>query len=757
MCMTKRIFIMEQTQSKMANGRPGRSLRWFLGLLLTLLISQSAFSQTKTIVDNAFFKAKKFQVLDLDGDKDIDIVGACNDSTASPNYVIWWRQNSNGTFTRFNVSTTFTGARSAIAVDIAGDSRREIVASSVAATPLNITRWSANNTPPAGSWSPTALGSNPDSTYSVFPIDIDGDSDIDILFSSFGSGAFNTGEIAYYRNDGSGSFSRHSVDVNISGPGDAVAGDLDGDGDIDVVSTSFFDNQVAYYDNNGSESFTKTVLTSSFGGVNVADICDLDGDGDLDIIAGAYNDGDISWWENTSSGGTISFATEDELRTGFARVRSVSGVDIDGDTDIDIIATSETRNEIILLTNDGSVNFTETSVVDTFNFAYFATAADMDGDGDGDVIGSGQQENQIAFWESSYEESQTILAGDAAATNFYSGDVSIDFSAGTLGDVTVFYNANAVPDRNSLDTGIDHVAEKGFYTITTTKTGYTASADFYYGAANVAEWSAITDENDLVICLWDATNNEWVSAGTSQTVNTASDFVTVNGITADFARYSCWTLGSTTTDNPLPVSLLAFAAENRDEGVIVHWTTASEINNVGFEVWRSSDAAGPWELQANYLTDEGLLGAGNSNAIIDYSYLDEDVQDGNRYFYQLVDVDVNNLRTVHGPIEIFYENTVIADGFILRQNYPNPFNGVTRIPLVTAATPDGRNSTGFLAIYDMLGREIKRFDLDLAANSSYEIQWDGRNAFGQQVASGQYIYQVVLDGTTRSRKLQYVR
>ena len=61
--------------------------------------------------------------------------------------------------------------------------------------------------------------------------------------------------------------------------------DLDGDGDIDVLSASNNDNKIAWYENNGFESFTPHTITTNAMLASSAYAIDLDGDGDIDVLS----------------------------------------------------------------------------------------------------------------------------------------------------------------------------------------------------------------------------------------------------------------------------------------------------------------------------------------------------------------------------------------------------------------------------------------------------------------------------------------
>jgi hypothetical protein len=397
-------------------------------------------------------------------------------------------------------------------------------------------------------------------------------------------------------------------------------------------------------------------------------------------------------------------------------------------------------------------NFTQDTITNNFTYAYYANPVDLDGDGDMDILASAQDAWEIVIWENNQDEARNVASGDADTTRFWGNKVIIDFSSGSEDTVTVFYNAGAPPDRNSLDTGIDHITTNGYYTITTRKTSYNADVDFYYGEGNVEEWSNITDENDLIICIWDESNSRWTSAGT-QTIHTGDNRITVHNISNDFIRFSKWTLGSTTSDNPLPVQILAFSATITNPGVRLNWNTASEYNNLGFEILRSTDYDSGFNIVADYSSDDNLKSAGNAAQGKNYSFSDLSVEDNNIYHYKLNSVNYSGQKTNLGILKVNYVNALNDLAFELGQNYPNPFNNFTRIPVFVNSTSVSSMKETSLIIYNILGEQIKQFNLGALTAGQNEILWDGKDNFNKTVASGQYIYRLAFNGKLYTKKL----
>jgi hypothetical protein len=93
------------------------------------------------------------------------------------------------------------------------------------------------------------------------------------------------------------------------------------------------------------------------------------------------------------------------------------------------------------------------------------------------------------------------------------------------------------------------------------------------------------------------------------------------------------------------VTVAYFRAVPADQTVVVEWGTQTEIDNVGFYVNRSLQQQGPFEHVSGFIfsTGDGLTGD-------EYSYDDDNVQNGTTYYYQLESVDVNNASEFHGPV-----------------------------------------------------------------------------------------------------------
>ena len=121
---------------------------------------------------------------------------------------------------------------------------------------------------------------------------------------------------AWYENDGAAnpSWTKSVIDSSLDAALSVYPADLDGDGDLDIVSASAFDHTIAWYQNDGAAdpSWSGTDITTSATGARDVFVGDMDGDGDLDIVSASVDDDTLAWYEadwTTSSTSSVTGAT----------------------------------------------------------------------------------------------------------------------------------------------------------------------------------------------------------------------------------------------------------------------------------------------------------------------------------------------------------------------------------------------------------------------------------------------------------------
>ena len=179
---------------------------------------------------------------------------------------------------------------------------------------------------------------------------MDGDGDTDAL-----SASRIDDKIAWYENaNGDGtSWTERTITTGADGAHSVFAADVDGDGDTDALSASKFEDKIAWYENTNGDGTAWTVRTISSGadGAYAVFAADVDGDGDIDALSASNFDDKIAWYENTNGDGTAW--TVRTITTGADGAFSVFAADVDGDGDLDVLSASYIDDRIAWYENRG--------------------------------------------------------------------------------------------------------------------------------------------------------------------------------------------------------------------------------------------------------------------------------------------------------------------------------------------------------------------------------------------------------------------
>lgn len=219
----------------------------------------------------------------------------------------------------------------------------------------------------------------------VEPGDLDGDGDLDLVIAS----EFQPNILLF--NDGKGHFSNASAErlPQVAHDSEDIAlADFDADGDLDIVFVSEDDQTNEYYLNDGKGFFTDASERLGVSGTTNAIItADFDQDGDLDL---AFGNAGQNYLLLNDGKGNFEDHTSDLLPQLLDQTQDLEAGDVDGDGDLDMIAGNEDQNRLYL--NDGTGKFTDATAgrlsfwPDEREETREADFGDVDGDGDLDLV-----------------------------------------------------------------------------------------------------------------------------------------------------------------------------------------------------------------------------------------------------------------------------------------------------------------------------------------------------------------------------------
>jgi hypothetical protein len=447
---------------------------------------------TTHIIDGSFDGALSVTTADIDGDGDLDVLGAAPDA----NDVAWWENNgSGGGWAHHFVDADFAGAQEAHAADMDNDGDLDVLG--VGSTIISY--WENNGS--GGGWTERVVIGSFNNARSVYPADVDGDGDTDVLGANVANGVVWWENDRTLPDDGTPWTQRNVPTFDWAWV--VSAADVDSDGDLDVLAGSDYYDQVRVYRNDGSGTAWTAHTLSGFTDPNSLHAADLDGDGDLDVVGAGTGNGTAGWWENTDGAGTswtyrrlsgapdraVAVYPADVLGTfdysaypnviwwendgsptdgwvqrrvqaGFAGAAGVCAGDLDGDGDQDVVATSNTADDVAWWENETihrSAAFPPAGQHTIWdNPGESIHAADIDGDGDMDMLTASPGNDGIIWWENTdgagtawawhtvalwtFPEAQSAYAADVDGD----GDLDILGAAYDGDDIVWWENTNGV-------------------------------------------------------------------------------------------------------------------------------------------------------------------------------------------------------------------------------------------------------------------------------------------------------------------------
>jgi hypothetical protein len=303
--------------------------------------------------------------------------------------------------------------------------------------------------------------------------DVDGDGDLDLLVGSY-TGA---GVVVVLLNDGTGSFSASASLATGARTNSVALGDVDGDGDLDFVATSDPNSgtgSVSVRLNNGQGSFTAPATNPNPAtGARCRSVAlgDVDGDGDLDFVAANYGGGTVSVRLNDGTGNFTAPATNATLTVG-TNPNSVTLGDVDGDGDLDLLTANSGGATASVLLNDGAGSFAAAAGWSVGTNPNSVTLGDVDGDGDLDLLTASNSTSSVSV--------RLNAAPNVAPTALALSNSSVAENAGANAPVGTF----STTDPNAGDTFAYALVsgtgstDNGSFNISGSTLRLTASADY---------------------------------------------------------------------------------------------------------------------------------------------------------------------------------------------------------------------------------------------------------------------------------------
>lgn len=194
----------------------------------------------------------------------------------------------------------------------------------------------------------------------------------------------------------------------------------------------------------------------------------------------------------------------------------------------------------------------------------------------------------------------------------------------------------------------------------------------------------------------------------------------------------------------LPVELTSFTSAVNKNSVTLNWSTATEVNNYGFDVERR--AVNSQSSTVNSWAKIGFVaGNGTTNSPKSYSYADASLASG-RYAYRLKQIDNDGAFKYSQSIELGVNLAPATIG--LSQNYPNPFNPSTQISFSVSNTEQAK-----LVVYNLSGQAVMTlFDGVAIGQQAYQLSFDA-----SKLASGVYFYKLETPSRIDVKRMQLLK
>jgi hypothetical protein len=580
---------------------------------------------------------------------------------------------------------------SLFAVDLDDDDDTDIIA--VTAVGHEIAWWE-NEDGIGTDWEKRDIDDQFNSGVSVYAIDMNSDDVIDVV-----GAAYYDYNIAWWENvNGAGTdWDLHIVEWDFTGACSVFPADIDGDYDIDLLACSWIIDEVSWWENldGYGNTWDKHLIEDDYGWADSVYAADIDGDIDTDVISVASSDQDISWWENLNgTGGSWEKHVIDDSPE---YPRCVNSADVDGDTDYDVIAAWDVGVNWWENLTGGGTSWNRHSVDEDFETANFLYPKDIDGDNDIDLVGTAGwwSQEDLTWWEN-VDSAGTVWCEhvldddkEQRPNTGYAADVDNDGYTDLIGvwdywdlkiawwDIIRFVDAgwlvSSVYDTQGYQVWdeIDWLADKPGGTSLRFKVRSSSNPD------DMGDWSEFIDSPSSLGQYLDG-GDRYVQykpfLGTGHIRKTP--------------KLKELSISWDTTD----ADMESFAADSIRVGIKISWKCSLE-GIAGFNIYRSS-VKDKTESLMRKLNREMITGTSP------FVYLDDTVIDDVTYNYWLEVVNQTGLGITLGPVSCTWSYGA-PEVYMLYQSRPNPARGSATIAFDLAEAAVVR-----LEVYDLTGRKV---------------------------------------------------
>lgn len=636
----------------------------------------------------------------------------------------------------------------------------------------NAQYWQADD----GLFNPSGIPSLPFSQPRL--ADLDGDGDFDLILGSIDDAPL------YFENIGTAASPAFAPGGDILAPIDpldaemAVAGDLDDDGDLDLVTGGYLG--LALFANIGDVQAPAFARVDGFfaglaaGSLPVPTLADLDADGDLDLLVGLSESGQLKFYPNLGSPAAAAFS-EASAATWFdvGLYAYPWFADLDGDLDVDLLSGRDAHGFVYYrnIGDPGAWSWQGDNAV----FAGLGAATywnspclvDLTGDGRLDLVyGTDAGPLQyyvntgslaVPVWTANTSLFGGVLDVGGASSPFFfdfDGDGDLDLASGSqLGDIKYYENTGTVAAPawradHAYFASIDHsiysaitlgdVDADGladavvgdlngqlyFHPNTGSGFGYDGSV---FAGVDLGDWSVprfVDMDGDLDLDLVAGNEAGQLTYLANQGTVAAPAWVVVPGYFGglDVGSNCSPTLGDYDHDG--------------DQDLIT--------GNLSHAVRYFAHTGASWVEDASVVAG---ISAGQ-NAAPALADLDGDGD---------LDLTIGNYAGTFGYYRNLGPPTAAPDAEVPANAlalvaYPNPFNPATTLRFRLAAP-----ASVSLAIYDPAGRQIRTLTAGHLPAGDHVVKWDGRDERGAPLSSGVYFGRLRAGGDLRTTKLVFVK